>query len=227
KRAGVPETKVSDPGPVGAPKVYLIHRPNSVQTTLYVGTQGLTRTNPDYTALSVANRVLGGTMGRLFRHLREEKGYTYGIGSSIDALPYVGAWTASTSVRTEVTEPALRDLMAEIAEMRDKPVPDKELADSKRALVAQFALSLESPQRVLGYSLDRWELGLPADYWDTYAARVSAITAAQAQAAAKKYWDPSRLQIVAVGDATKIRDILAKFGAVEVYDSDGKLIVVP
>jgi len=227
KRTGAPLAKVSDPGPIGAPKVYLVHRPNSVQTTFYVGTQGLTRTNPDYTSLTVANRVLGGVMGRLFRHLREEKGYTYGIGSGIDALPYVGAWTASTSVRTEVTEPALRDLMAEIAEMRDKPVPDKELADSKRALVAQFALSLESPQRILGYSLDRWELGLPADYWDVYASRVSGITAAQAQAAAKKYWDPSRLQIVAVGDATKIREILAKFGNVEVFDSDGKPVIVP
>ena len=131
------------------------------------------------------------------------------------------------SVRTEVTEASLRDLMAEIAEMRDKPVPAKELADSKRAVVAQFALSLESPQQMLGYSLDIWELGLPANYWDTYPARISAVTAEQAQSAAKKYWDPSRLQIVAVGDATKIRDILAKFGPVEVFDSDGKPLVVP
>jgi len=227
KRAGTTPAKVSDPGPMGAPKVYLVHRPSSVQTTLYVGTQGLTRTNADYTSLAVANRVLGGVMGRLFRHLREEKGYTYGIGSSIQTSPFVGAWTASTSVRTEVTEPALRDLMAEIAEMRDKPVPAQELADSKRALVAQFALSLESSQQILSYSLDTWELGLPANYWDTYPARVSAVTAEQAQSAAKKYWDPSRLQIVAVGDATKIRDILAKFGTVEVFDSDGKPVVVP
>jgi len=117
--------------------------------------------------------------------------------------------------------------MSEIAQMRDTPVPDKELADSKRALVAAFALSLESPQRMLGYSIDRWELGLPADYYDTYPARVSAVTAAQAQAAAKKYWDPSRLEIVAVGDASKIRDILAKFGTVEVYDTDGKPVITP
>jgi zinc protease len=111
--------------------------------------------------------------------------------------------------------------------MRDKPVPEKELADSKRALVAQFALSLESPARMLGYSLDNWEQGLPADYWDTYPAKISAVTPAQAQAAAKKYWDSSRLQIVAVGDATKIRDILAKFGNVEVYDSEGRPAVTP
>jgi len=227
KRGGATPAKVTNPAPIGAPKVYLIHRPNSVQTTIYVGTQGLTQTNADYMSLAVANRVLGGVMGRLFRHLREEKGYTYGIGSNIQTSPFVGAWTASTSVRTEVTEPALRDLMAEIAQMRDTPVPAPELADSKRALVAQFALSLESPQQMLAYSLDQWELGLPADYWNTYATKVSAITAAQAQGAAKKYWDASRLQIVAVGDATKIRDILAKFGAVEVYDSDGRPVTVP
>ena len=227
KKAGVPEPKVANPAPIGAAKVYLIHRPNSVQTTLFVGTQALLRTDKDYMSLAVANRVLGGVMGRLFRHLREEKGYTYGIGSGIDATPYVGAWTASTSVRTDVTEPALRDLMNEIAQMRDTPVPDKELADSKRSLVAAFALSLESPQRVLGYSIDRWELGLPANYFDTYPAMISAVTPAQAQAAAKKYWDPGRLEIVAVGDATKIRDILAKFGNVEVYDADGKPVVVP
>jgi zinc protease len=227
QKAGAPEVKVSDPGPIGPAKVYLIHRPNSVQTTIFVGTQALKRTDPDYPSLAVANRVLGGVMGRLFRHLREEKGYTYSIGSGIDATPYVGAWTSSTSVRTEVTEPALRDLMNEIAQMRDTPVPDKELADSKRALVAQFALSLESPQRMLGYSVDRWELGLPADYFDTYPARISAVTSAQAQAAAKKYWDAGRLEIVAVGDASKIRDILAKFGPVQTYDADGKPIVVP
>jgi predicted Zn-dependent peptidase len=84
--------------------------------------------------------------------------------------------------------------------------------------------ALENPQQVLGYYLDNWTYGLPADYWDTYPARVSAVTAAQAQAAAKKYWDPSRLQIVAVGDATKVADVLRKKGELEVFDADGKPI---
>jgi zinc protease len=228
KQSGVAvPAKPVDPGPMAAPRVYLVNRPNSVQTTLLIGTQGLTRNNPDYPALAVANRVLGGVMGRLFRHLREEKGYTYGIGSGISTASYVSDWFATTSVRSEVTEPALRDLLAEIAGMRDAPVPEKELADSRRALVAQFALSLESPQRMLNYSLDSWDQGLPPDYWDTYPAKISGVTAAQAQAAAKKYWDPSRLQIVAVGDAAKIRDLLARFGQVEVFDADGKPVVVP
>lgn len=221
KKAGTPKPNVTDPPPVGAPKVYLIARPGSVQTTLYVGTQSMTRTDPDYAALTVVNRVLGGTMGRLFRHLREEKGYTYGIGSGFSATLYRGSWTSSTSVRTDVTEPALNDLLAEIAELRDKPIPENELSDAKRAIVGSFARDLESPQQVLGYYVDNRLYGLPADYWDTYPARIMAVTAAEAQAAAGKYWAPARLQVVAVGDATKVTDILRKKGTLEIYDADG------
>ncbi len=221
KKVGTAKPSVTEPPPMGAPKVYLIGRPGSVQTTLYVGTQSMTRTDPDYAALTVVNRVLGGTMGRLFRHLREEKGYTYGIGSGFSATLYRGSWSSSTSVRTDVTEPALNDLLAEIGELRDKPVPEHELADAKRAIVGSFARDLENPQQVLGYYLDNWLYGLPADYWDTYPARVMAVTAADAQAAAAKYWAPARLQIVAVGDATKVTDILRKKGTLEIYDADG------
>jgi zinc protease len=222
KKAGTPPPAVEQPPAIGPAKVYLIARPNSVQTTLFVGTQSMTRTDPDYPALQVVNRVLGGVMGRLFRHLREEKGYTYGISSGFSATSYRGAWTSNTSVRTDVTEAALTDLLAEIAELRDKPIPANELADAKRAIVGSFAGDLESPDQVLSYYVTNWLYSLPADYWDTYPARISAVTAAEAQAAAKKYWDPSRLQIVAVGDATKIADILRKKGELEVYDADGK-----
>jgi len=224
KRAGTAKSAVTDPPQMGASKVYLIARPGSVQTTLYVGTQSMKRTDPDYVALSVVNRVLGGTMGRLFRHLREEKGYTYGIGSAFSATQYRGSWTSSTSVRTEVTEPALTDLLGEIGELRDKPVPENELADAKRAIVGSFARDLENPQQVLGYYIDNWLYNLPKDYWDTYPQRVMAVTAAQAQAAAQKYWEPGRLQIVAVGDATKITDILRKKGDLQIYDADGNLV---
>jgi zinc protease len=222
KKAGTPKPTTTQPPAPGPAGVYLVARPSSVQTTLTVGTQSMTRTDPDYVPLTVANRVLGGTMGRLFRHLREEKGYTYGIGSGFSASDIRGQWSASTNVRTEVTEPALTDLMAEIAEMRDKPIPENELMDMKRAIVAVFALSLENPTQVLGYYVQNWLYGLPADYWDTYPAKINAVTAAQAQAAAKKYWDASKLQIVAVGDAGKVTDILKKKGTLETYDADGK-----
>ena len=225
KKAGVPKPEVTEPPPVGPAKVYLVARPDSVQTNLFIGTQSLTRTDPDYVPLTVANQVIGGgPQGRLFRHLREDKGYTYGAYSGFSATLYRGSWSASTDVRTDVTDPALADLIAEIAEMREKPVPEAELNDAKRAIVAGFALSLENPQQMLGYYVQNWLYNLPADYWDTYPAKINAVTAAQAQAAAAKYWNGPRLQIVAVGDAAKITEILRKRGTLEVYDADGKLV---
>ena len=222
-KAGTPKPSVTDPALPGPARVYLVARPNSVQTTLMVSAPSMSRLDPDYEELTVANRVLGGTMGRLFRHLREEKGYTYGVGSGFNATNHRGDWTASTSVRTEVTQDALRDLLADVALMRDKPVPADELADHKRAIVASFALSLESPQSVLGYYTQAWLYGMPADYWETYPARIAAVTAEQAQGAAKKYWDPARLQIVAVGEP-KIAEILKTMGPLEIYDTEGKKI---
>ena len=65
-------------------------------------------------------------MGRLFLHLREEKGYTYGASSALDARQHRGDWTASTNVRTEVTEPALRDLLEEVRQLREIPVSDQD-----------------------------------------------------------------------------------------------------
>jgi predicted Zn-dependent peptidase len=227
KKAGVAKPVVQNPPAPGAPKVTLIARPNSVQTLLMVGTPSMNRMDPDYEELTVANRVLGGAMGRLFRILREEKGYTYGIGSGFSTFKYRGAWTANTSVRTAVTEGALTDLLAQIAEMRDKPVPASEFEDAKRAIAAAFALSLESPGAILNYYVQSWTYGLPADYWDTYPQKIAAVTPAQAQAAAKKYWDRASLHIVAVGDAPAVTEILKKHGTLEIYDADGKKISSP
>jgi zinc protease len=223
KKAGVPKPAVVEPPPIGPAKVYLVARPSSVQTSLFVGTQSLARTDPDYVPLTVANEVIGGgPQGRLFKNLREDKGYTYGAYSGFGATRHRGSWSATTDVRTDVTDPALGDLLAEIAQMRDKPVPEAELNDAKRAIVAGFALSLENPQQMLGYYVQNWLYGLPADYWDTYPAKINAVTAAQVQAAAAKYWNPARLQIVAVGDASKITETLKTKGTLEVFDTEGK-----
>ena len=95
-----------------------------MQTNLIVGTQAIERTSADYDVLSVMNKIIGGgPTGRLFLHLREEKGYTYGATSALDARQHRGDWSASTNVRTEVTEPALRDLLEEIRQIREIPCP--------------------------------------------------------------------------------------------------------
>jgi predicted Zn-dependent peptidase len=221
-KKGIPAVTASNPPPTGPAKVFLVDRPNSVQTSFVVGAPGVTRTDPDYDVLQIMNQVVGGgPTGRLFTHLREEKGYTYGAYSNLSASRYRGTWTASTDVRSDVTEPALRDLMDELRQIREQTVSAKELQDKKRSLVANFALSLESPQQVLNYYITRWTYKLPDDYWDQYPKRVMGVTAQQVQTAARKYLDPARVQIVAVGDGKKIEDTMKKFGALEVYDTEG------
>ncbi len=224
KKSGATIPATQDAPPLSGPSIALVVRPGSVQTTLLVGTQSLQRTDPDYDALTVANRTLGGPFGRLFEHLREKKGYTYGANSGFSATRYRGAWSASTDVRTEVTDPALTDLIDDIRLMRETPVTDKELADMKRAIVAGFARSLENPAALLNNYVDSYIYKLPADYWEKYPALIEAVTAADIQRVARKYWAPERLQIVAVGDRAKVEPTLRKLGAVQVYDADGKQI---
>ena len=224
-KAGVPAPQMAEPPMPAAGQVYLVARPNSVQTTVWVGAPAISRTSPDYDIVTVMNAVIGGgPTGRLFTHLREEKGYTYGAYSNISAAQFRGHWLANMDVRSEVTEPSMTDLMAEIARMRDEPVPQKEFDDKRRGIIASFALTLESPQAVLGNHITRWMYKLPADYWDRLPVRIMAVTQAQVQEAAKKYLEPSRLQIVTVGDAAKIGDVVKKFGTVTVYDVNGKIV---
>jgi predicted Zn-dependent peptidase len=204
-------------------RIYLIDRPGSVQTVLQLGTLGIERTSPDYFAVLLADRVLGGgPSGRLFLNLREDKGYTYGAYSNFGGSKFRGTWVSSSEVRTDVTEGAMKEFMYELNRMRNETVPAEELENAKRAIVGSFALSLEQPNSLLQNIITQKLYNLPADYWDTYPQKVSAITAADVQNAAKKYLDMSHLQVVAVGDAAKAREVLAKYGKVELYDAEGK-----
>jgi zinc protease len=204
------------PAPAAEKKVYLVPRPNSVQTMLLVANHAIDRKSPDYITCQVMNRILGaGPSSRLFRIIREEKGYTYGISSNFAASRYLNHFSANTSVRTEVTEPALTDLLAQFSDIRNRTVPADELADAKSAIAASFALGLERADAVLARWLEQREYGLPEDYWDTYAQKVMAVTAEDVERVARKYVPVDNAQIIAVGDATKIRDLLKKFGPME------------
>ena len=204
-------------------KVFLVDRPGSVQTTLLMGNLAIDRTNPDYPALVVLNEILGGgAASRLFLNLREEKGYTYGVYSNLVARKYAGPWTAGGDLRTEVTDGAMTEFLRELNRIRDEKVSDAELDPAKRSIVAHFALSLESPQQVIGYAITRKAYNFPPDYWDKYPAQIAAITADDVQRVARKYINPATMQVVAVGDASKIKTILEKYGPVEAVDSSGK-----
>lgn len=203
--------------------IYLIDRPGSVQTVIQLGTLGIERTSPDYFAVLLADRVLGGgPTGRLFLNLREDKGYTYGAYSGFASSKYRGIWNASSEVRTEVTEGAMKEFKYEFERLGTEKVTAEELENAKRGIIGSFALSLEQPATLIQNIITQKIYNLPADYWDTYPRKVSAITAEDVQRVAQKYIDMKHLQVVAVGDASKTREILAKYGTVQVFDAEGK-----
>ena len=225
QKADVPAVTIpAAPAQSGA-KIFLIDRPGSVQTVLQLGILGIERTSPDYFAVLLADRVLGGgPSGRLFMNLREDKGYTYGAYSNFGGSKFRGTWVSSAEVRTDVTDGAMKEFMYELNRLRDDPVTADELENAKRAIVGSFALSLEQPQALLQNIVTQKLYNLPDDYWDTYPQKVAAITAADVQRVAQKYIDKGHLQVVAVGDASKAREVLARYGTVQVYDADGKPI---
>jgi zinc protease len=116
----------------------------------------------------------------------------------------------------------MKEFMYELNRMRDEKVSATELENAKRAMVGSFALSLEQPASLLQNIVLQKLYDMPADYWDTYPQKIMAITADDVQRIAQKYIDMGHLQVVAVGDASKTREILAKYGTVQEYDADGK-----
>ncbi|HSE98611.1 MAG TPA: pitrilysin family protein [Blastocatellia bacterium] len=223
KRSEVPKVEMPAIPAQAEARIHLIDRPGSVQTILQLGTLGIERTSPDYFPVLVMDKIVGGgPAARLFMNLREDKGYTYGAYSGFGSSKYRGTWQASAEVRSEVTDEAMKEFMYELKRIRDEKAAEFELENAKRALIGSFALSLEQPQSLLQNIITQKIYNLPADYWDTYPQKVQAITLDDVQRVARKYIDPAHLQIIAVGDASKIRTAMAKYGKVEVYDAEGK-----
>ena len=227
----VPREDWSHLPPPGPTKIYLVDRPDSVQTNILAGNYGSRRIDRDYSALVVMNQVLGGgPQARLFLNLREEHGYTYGAYSRVGDDKYREVWAANTEVRNAVTDGSMEQLMAEFKRIRDQKVPDAELNEARHAIVARFALSLEQTQGVLFDWMIVQDEGLPMDYWDRYPVQVAETSPEAVQEVAQKYVDLPHLQIVCVGDPKQpgndqkqtIRQVLEKYGSVEVYDTNGK-----
>jgi zinc protease len=223
QKAEVPPTTIPKAPETGAAKIHLIDRANSQQTNLILGTQTIERSDPDYYALDLMNQIVGGgASARLFLNLREDKGYTYGAYSAFTANKYRGVFRAATEVRPDVTKASMDELMYEFKRIRDEKTPQDEFDRAKFTIIGSFALQLESPQSLLGNIMTQKIYGLPADYWDVYPQKIAAVTQDDVQRVARKYLDLTKLQVVAVGDAKIIAEPLKQFGAVEIFDTEGK-----
>jgi predicted Zn-dependent peptidase len=215
-RAAAP---LSPRGPVAPHRTLVIDKPGASQAYLTLGAPGLDRRSDDYAAATVMFEVLGGgTSSRLFRTLREEKGYTYGIGAGADARRLAGASVVRGSVKAEVTGAALQDLLAQLALMRDQPVSAEELAEARDGIVRSLPARFATVGGVAGQLSALATYGLPDDYWTEYAKAVQQVTAADVQRMAQRYLAPDRLTLVLVGAKALVVPQLASvpLGAVQV-----------
>ena len=184
-----------------------------MQTEIRVGNIGLPRKHPDYLALDLAIKILGGEGGnRLHRVLRSERGLTYGASADINALKDTGNIVADTDTRSETTGEALRLIVDEFWRLQRQRVRDDELADAQAYLTGSFPLTIETPSAIALQVLNAVFYGLDLDDLQTYRERVNAITPDDIQRVAQQYLHPDRLSIVLVGDASVFAKQLAGVG---------------
>ena len=182
--------------------VRVIHRPGSVQTEIRIGHVGLPRRIDDFHALSVMSAILGGLFNsRLNRKLREEKGYTYGASAGFDLRRAAGPFAARAAVNTEVTVPAVQDMLAELDRIRDSAVAREELHAARDFLVGVFPLRFETPPAVVGAIGGLVVHDLPVDELIRYRPAIEAVSIDDVQAAAAAHIRTSEAAIVLVGDA--------------------------
>ena len=211
------------PPPRTSRAIYLVDRPGSAQSNIIIANAGITRTSNDYFPVSVMHTVLGATAsGRLFMNLREAKGYTYGAYSSLDARRSAGLFGSTAEVRTPVTGPSLKEFFYELERIRTESVSETELNNAKSYLTGVFPIKMETQGSVADQLVQMKMLGLPADYLQTYIARVNAVTARDVQRVAQQYITPDKAAIVIVGDAAAIMDQIKPYAqTVEIYDASG------
>ena len=203
----------SKPQDVQYTQINFVDVPNAVQSEITVqNLVNLKMNDPDYLAALVANQILGGGgEARLFLNLREDKGYTYGSYSSIGDSKYAPArFRAFASVRNAVTDSAVVEILKEIDKIASKPVSEEELKNTKAKYIGNFVLALERPQTIAGYALNIETENLPKDFYKTYLEKINAITVADVQKAAKKYFSSKNARIVVVGKGSEVLDNLEK-----------------
>ncbi len=201
--------------------VRVIHRPGSVQTEIRIGHRGLPRRIADFHAVSVMSAILGGLFNsRLNMKLREEKGYTYGASAGFELRRGAGPFAARAGVNTEVTIPAILDMLAELTRMRDTEVTDAELAAARDFLIGVFPLRFETASAVVGALSGLVVHGLPVEELVRYRSHIEAVDPAAIGAAARAHLDLDRAAIVLVGDVDA-------FGPALEAEGLGRILIEP
>ena len=195
----------------------LIDRPGSAQSEIRVATVGVPYNTDDHHSIIVANAILGGLFNsRINLNLREDKGWTYGARSSFRFRRGAGPFVARTAVESARTGPAFEEILDEIETMRTTLVTADEMKLARNALTLSLPLQFETAPQICGKVSRQRVFGLPDDYWETYRARIEAVTPDEVQEVCRTYLDPDRLTLLAVGDAAAAAPTLDGLGPVEI-----------
>jgi zinc protease len=199
------------PAPISGQHIWLIDKPDAVQTQIRVGKLGVRRADPELIPLQVTNRIFGGGYNsRLNTEVRVKKGLTYGAFSSFTPRRFAGSFTAGTFTRTAATVEATKlvvDLMAKIA---TGDITPKELDFARDYLAGVYPIETETAEQVADRVLTAAAFELPADYNSTYPERVRSVSASDVRTIAQRYFTTKDLDIVLVGNVSQFRDELKK-----------------
>ncbi|HEY1913222.1 MAG TPA: insulinase family protein [Vicinamibacterales bacterium] len=224
KRDLVPDKFIAPPEPIR--RVVVVNKPDAVQTEIRVGHIGIPRTHPDYMAVNLAIRILGGEgSNRLHQVLRTERGLTYGAQANMDTLKEAGDFEAETNTRSEATGEVLRLIVDEFWRLQRERVGEGELSSAKAYLTGSFPLTIETPGAIAMQVVNALFYGLPLEQLQNFRERVNAVTVDDVQRVAKTLLRPDRLSVVLVGNAAaftpQLRGVgFATFETVELGDLD-------
>ncbi|MDE2637332.1 MAG: pitrilysin family protein [Chloroflexota bacterium] len=202
-------------------QILLVDRPGSTQATFRIGNIGIQGASLDYFPARVLNHVLGGTFSsRLVQNIREEKGYTYSIGSGFSFPADMGYFLVSADVRNDVIAPALEEVFSEIERIQSEPLTDQEINDARDGIVGEWVFGLETYQdfveAVASYKIRGVEL-VRLNKWLGY---IKDVTTDDVLEIANTYIRPEDFIIVVVGDASAIQEQLETLGEVALIEAE-------
>lgn len=199
--------------------VVLVERPGAPQSTIYLGLPVVDPSHEDYVRLQVTNALLGGAFGsRITRNIREDKGYTYSPQSLVSSRYRSAYWVQTADVGSDVTGPAITEILAEIERLREQAPPEAELEGIRNYLGGIFVLQNSSRGGIVG-QLSYLDLhGLPPEYLTDYVDRIQAVTPEDVLRTARDYFRPDDMLLVVTGDPEVALPQLRDFGEVEVVE---------
>jgi zinc protease len=178
----------------------LIEKKDAMQSAIRIGCRLFNKTHPDYFNMQVLNTILGGYFGsRLMSNIREDKGYTYGIGSGVASLLNDGFFYISTEVGVDVTTATLTEIYKEIDALQQTLVPTEELELVKNYLLGTFLRSVDGPFAISEKFTSIKDYGLTNDFYKAYVNHIKQVKAQDLMLMAQKYLGKNNLSELVVG----------------------------